>query len=103
VCCKCKKDCWTFNETVNYERYVHAILGKLSPQLTEEEKLYGWFQQDSATAPTSRVSMQGFVRCLQGQNYQQWHLAFMFARFFFWRCLKGKVYNRNPRAAEELK
>jgi hypothetical protein len=27
----------------------------------------------------------------------------MFARFFFWGCLKDKIYNSNPRTAEELK
>jgi hypothetical protein len=33
-----------FNRTVNYERYVQAILGQFCPQLTEEERLCGWFQ-----------------------------------------------------------
>jgi hypothetical protein len=30
------------------------------PELTEEEMLFGWFQQDSATAHTARLSMQAF-------------------------------------------
>jgi hypothetical protein len=47
-----------FNETVNLERYVQVILRQLFPQLTEEERLYGWFQQDSATVHTARMSMQ---------------------------------------------
>jgi hypothetical protein len=38
----------------------------------------------------------GFVRYLQGQNYQQWY-------FFFWGCLKDKLYTGNPRKEEELK
>jgi hypothetical protein len=45
-----------FNETINCERYVQVILGQLFPQLTEEEGFYGWFQQDSATAHTARMS-----------------------------------------------
>jgi hypothetical protein len=32
-----------FNETINCERYVQAILGQLFPELTEDERLYGWF------------------------------------------------------------
>jgi hypothetical protein len=35
-----------FNETVDYENYVHVILGQFFPELAEEEKLYGCFQQD---------------------------------------------------------
>jgi hypothetical protein len=48
----------SFNETVNCERYVHVIHGQLFPELTEEERLYGWFQQDSATVHSARMSMQ---------------------------------------------
>jgi hypothetical protein len=47
-----------FNETITWERYVQAIIGKFFPQFTEEERLYGWFQQDSATAHTAHMSMQ---------------------------------------------
>jgi hypothetical protein len=46
-----------FNETINCERYEQDILGKSFPELTAEERLYGWFQQDSATAHTARMSM----------------------------------------------
>jgi hypothetical protein len=47
-----------FNETVNCERNVQAILGQFFPEFTEEKKFYGWFQQDSDTAHTARMSMQ---------------------------------------------
>jgi hypothetical protein len=46
-----------FNETINFERYVQAILAQFFPQL-KEERLYGGFQQDSATAHTAHISMQ---------------------------------------------
>jgi hypothetical protein len=46
-----------FNGTIICERYVQVILGQFFPELTEEERLYGWFQQDSATAHTARMSM----------------------------------------------
>jgi hypothetical protein len=66
-----------FNGTINCERYVQVILGQFSPGLTEEERLYGWFQQDSATAHTVYA---GVVPCLCGQNYQQWYLASTFTQ-----------------------
>jgi hypothetical protein len=48
----------SFNETVNGDRYVQVILGQLFLELPEEERLYGWLQQDSATAHTERMSTQ---------------------------------------------
>jgi hypothetical protein len=47
-----------FNETLNCERYVWVILWQFFSELTEEERLYRWFQQDSATAHTACMSMQ---------------------------------------------
>ncbi|PNE09437.1 hypothetical protein B7P43_G05558 [Cryptotermes secundus] len=46
------------NETINRARYVEVILGQFSPDLTEEERLYGWSEQDSGTAHNARMSMQ---------------------------------------------
>jgi hypothetical protein len=46
-----------FNETINCERCVQAILGQFFPELTGEERLCGWFEQDSATAHIARMSM----------------------------------------------
>jgi hypothetical protein len=66
-----------FNEAINCKRYVQAILGQIFQELTEEERLYGWFQQDSATSLCMYV-YAGFVQCLPGQKYQQWYLASMF-------------------------
>jgi hypothetical protein len=47
-----------FNETINCERYVQVILQQMFPEITEEDSLYGWFQQDSASAHTACMSMQ---------------------------------------------
>jgi hypothetical protein len=33
-----------FNRTINFEIYVQVILRQLFPELTEEERVYGWFQ-----------------------------------------------------------
>jgi hypothetical protein len=50
-----------FNGTINCERYVQVILVQFFPELTEEERLYGWFQQDSATAHIACMSMQALI------------------------------------------
>jgi hypothetical protein len=41
----------SFHKTINSERYVRLILSLFFSQLTDEEKLYGHFVQDNATAP----------------------------------------------------
>jgi hypothetical protein len=47
-----------FNETINCERYARVVLRQFFLELTEEERVYGWFQQDSATAHTAHMYMQ---------------------------------------------
>jgi hypothetical protein len=37
-------------------------------QLKEEEKLHGFFHQDSATADMAHVKFQSSVRCFQWQD-----------------------------------
>jgi hypothetical protein len=40
---------------MGHPQYVQVILGQFFPELTEEERLCGWFQQDSATAHPART------------------------------------------------
>jgi hypothetical protein len=47
-----------FNEIISCKRYVQVILRKFFSELTEEDKLQGWFQQYCATAHTALMSMQ---------------------------------------------
>jgi hypothetical protein len=47
-----------FKETINFKRYVQVTLRQFFPELTEKERLYGWFQQDLATAHIACMSMQ---------------------------------------------
>jgi hypothetical protein len=47
-----------FHETFNCEIYVQVVLGQIFLELTEENKLYGWFQLNLATAHTASMSMQ---------------------------------------------
>jgi hypothetical protein len=82
---------------------MQAILGQFCPQLTEEERLCGWFQQDSATAHTAHSRL---FPVSSGTELSAVVLGSTFIRcnpcgFFFWGCLKDKVYNSNS-GTEEL-
>jgi hypothetical protein len=54
---------------------VQVILGQLFPELTEEGRLYGWFQQDSATVYYARISMQALSDIFRDRNISTdiWH------------------------------
>jgi hypothetical protein len=66
-----------FNETMNCKRYIQVILRQFFPELTKEERLYGWFQQDSDTAHTACMSMQALFDVFKDQ---QWYLANTFTQ-----------------------
>jgi hypothetical protein len=55
-------------ETINCKIYVQVILRKFFPDLTEEESLYDWFQQDSATAHTACMSLQALSDIFGDRN-----------------------------------
>jgi hypothetical protein len=88
------------------EKHVEVIPGKSFPQLTEEEKLCNWFQLHSATAHTAHVCMQALSAVFGDRIISSdiWPARSPERNpdFFFWCCLKDKVYNSNPRT-EELK
>jgi hypothetical protein len=44
---------------------VQVVLRQFFPELTEEEKPYGWFQQDSATVRTEYMSLQALSNVLE--------------------------------------
>ena len=46
-----------YEQTVNAERHRNDILTPFFYELTEKEKSYGWFQQDSATEHTAEKFM----------------------------------------------
>jgi hypothetical protein len=96
-----------FNKIINFERYLQANLEPFFSELAEEERLHGLFQQDSATAHTLYISTRALsdvfgdriigsdIWPLRSPDLNSFH-------FFFWGCLKDKVYNSNPRR-EKLK
>jgi hypothetical protein len=46
-----------FHDTVNSNCYINDILNPFFIQLTAEERPYGYFQQDNATAHTATATM----------------------------------------------
>jgi hypothetical protein len=90
-----------FNETVSCERYVQVILGQFFTGLTEEEKLCGSFQQDSAAAYTARMSLQALFdvfgdRIIRSGIWPARSPDLNPCNFFLKSCLKDKVYSNNP-------
>jgi hypothetical protein len=91
-----------FNEIINCEKYVQVILGQFFCELTEDERIYGWFQQDSATPHTSRMSMQALSGVfgdiiISSDIWPARSSDHNPSDFFFWGCLMDKVYSSNPR------
>jgi hypothetical protein len=98
-----------YNKKINFERYVQVILGQFFPGLTNEERLYGWFQQDSATACTAFMSIQALSNLFGDRIISSgiWpahspnlnSCNFLLLGLF----VEDKVYNSNPRTEERLK
>jgi hypothetical protein len=57
-----------FNETINCKIYKQAILRQFIPELTEEERFYGWFPLDSATAHIACMSVQALSNVFRDRN-----------------------------------
>jgi hypothetical protein len=56
-----------YDDTVNAARYMNNILSPFFAELTEEERLYSVFQQDSATAYTACISLEA-LRMVSGNR-----------------------------------
>lgn len=96
--------------TVTSARYIHMLQTFVQPKL---QQLDGeiWFQQDGATAHTSRASMQVLNQMFPGRIIS--HRADLLwpprspdlapADFFLWGYLKEKVYSHHPRTINALK
>jgi hypothetical protein len=110
VCFKCKKGCgpvFFFIKTINCDRYVQIILGQLFSELTEEERL--WLVSARLSyCPYCTHVYAGFVdifgdRIISSDIWPAFSPDLNPCNFFFWGCLKDKVYSNNPRMEEELK
>jgi hypothetical protein len=90
-----------FYETINCERYERVFYGQFFPELTEKERFHGWFQQDSATAYTARMSIQALSDVFKDRNISSgiWPAhspSLNPCDFFFCGSLKDTVYNNKP-------
>ena len=98
--------------TVNSDRYCKMLENFLKPKLNEREDQHQlWFQQDGATAHTSRNAIKTLKEMFPN------HLISMRVDigwptrspdlnpcdYFLWGYLKSKVYTQRPRSVEELK
>ncbi|KAJ4433388.1 hypothetical protein ANN_15647 [Periplaneta americana] len=97
-----------FHETLNADRYQALILDQFFPQLTEEERRYGVFQQDRTTAHTSSSSLRAITDIFEGRVISEglWPARspdLTPCDFYLWSSLKDRVYRSNPRTLDELK
>jgi hypothetical protein len=95
-------------ETINSDRYVKLILTEFFTQLTEEERLFTWFQQDSATAHgvvNSLAALEGMFddRIVSGSLSPARSPDISPCDFHLWSDLKDKLNRTNPHIEVELK
>ena len=99
-------------DNVNSERYCVLLDTFLRPRLDElDDRNNVWFQQDGATAHTSRRSMRilremfpGHLISLRGDiGWPARSPDLNPCDFFLWGYLKSKVYTHRPRSIEQLK
>ncbi|KAJ4442965.1 hypothetical protein ANN_04601 [Periplaneta americana] len=97
-----------FHETVNANRYVQNLFNPHVDQLTEDGRLYGYFQQDGATARTALVRVHevfGEERTISTSSATSWPPRspdLSPCDFYLWGKLKSQVYSNNPHTLEEL-
>lgn len=107
---------WFFEEngvtvTVNSARYVNMLQEFFFPRLNELDVGDTWFQQDGATAHTSRASMAVLrehfpQRLISIRGDLEWPARspdLSPCDFFLWGFLKSRVYVNRPRTLQDLK
>ena len=99
--------CTFFENTINSERYI-AIVNKFVNTFSPEDLLKTWFQQDNATAHTSRLTIAYLESVFHGQIISKdlWPPRspdLTVPDFFLWGHLKNSVYFNNPRTLDDLK
>jgi hypothetical protein len=87
---------------------VKNILRSFLAELTEGEKLYCYFQQDSAIDPTAHVSLEALRKVFDGLVISRglWPPRspdLTPCDFYLWESLKDKVYESDTHTLEELR
>jgi hypothetical protein len=94
---------------VNSDRYVSDSLEPFFQELTEEKTRHGYFQQDSATAHTTRNSMQHLEDVFDDEQIISQGLwlphspDLSICDFYLWGNLKRKVYKKIHKLQMHLK
>jgi hypothetical protein len=97
-----------YDDTVNAARYVNNTLSSYFAKLTEEERLYCFFQQDSITAHVAYTSLEA-QREVFGDHiitHGLWPSCspdFTSCDSYLWGSLKDKVFKTNPHSLGELR
>jgi hypothetical protein len=96
-----------FHETVNSDQYINDILNPFFSQLTAEERQYGYFQQDNATAHTVNAAMVAIRDLFEDRTISRGLWPPRSPDLSFLRRLslgkpKRKGYKNNPRITEAL-
>jgi hypothetical protein len=86
-----------YDDTVNAARYVNNILSPPFAKLTEDERMYGVFQPDSATAHMAYVSMEALLKVFGDHiiSHGLWPPRspdLVPCDFYLWGNLKDKTY-----------
>jgi hypothetical protein len=94
-----------YDNTVNAARYVNNILSPFCAKLTEEERLYCVFQQDSATAHISLEALwEVFGGCVISHSlWPPCSPDLTPCDFYLCGSLKDKMYKTNPHTLKELR
>ena len=107
---------WFFEENevtvkVNSDRYVNMLEEFFLPRIDELDLGDIWFQQDGATAHTSRASMAVLrehfpERLISIRGDLEWPARspdLSPCNFYLWGYLKSRVYVNRPRSLQDLK
>jgi hypothetical protein len=94
------------HKTVNSDRHVKKTL-EIFEHLTDDERQYGYFQQDNATEKIARNSIIALQEVFDDKIISTglWPPRspdISVCEFYLWRNLKGKLYRNTPRTAEAL-
>jgi hypothetical protein len=84
MCCKCKKDCWTcvsFQQKSCLQKICTGYSRALLSRVRRRWMTLWLVSVRLSYCPHCMYIYAGFVRYLQGQNYQQWYLASTFTWF----------------------
>jgi hypothetical protein len=89
-----------FRQTIKSDRYIDHIFNQRFPQLTEGERLYGFFEQDGAMAYTTQDSLNTIFdifadRVISEGLWPAWSADHTQWDFYLWNDLKDKVYKSN--------